>query len=107
MAIPKSNPSQQPAPGDEEAPRSQVRVKPQGVADRGVLRRAIGDTLREASAPAVDQLMARAEAEGWSREQIVDGILAIQREYAKGLISQEDLDALARQTRKLVLGTER
>jgi hypothetical protein len=70
-------------------PQSRLKIKPQGGAD--------------SLDNAIEQLIAKAEAEEWSREKMVDRVIALHLAGAKSLLSEEDAEEFARQARKLFL----
>jgi alkylhydroperoxidase family enzyme len=102
MANPKKHASQDSGVGEEQAPQSRVRIKPQS-ADGGSARELLAAALRASSSSAIEQFIAEAKAGHYSREQIVDGVLAIKLAGARALLSEEELTEFAIQTRRLFL----
>jgi len=68
-------------------PQSRLKITPQGGTER------VDDS--------VERLIAQAEAENWSREKMVDRVLALH--LAQSQLSEEDAEEFAKQARKLFL----
>ena len=105
MPEPKK-PSSQAAEPEVDEPGSRVRVKPQPM-DRGAMRRVVANALSELSADSMRELIAEAETNHWSREQMADRVIELSLETAGALLSDEDRAELARKVRELVLNDPR
>jgi hypothetical protein len=101
MLEPKKTPVQHDAV-DEPEPESRVRIKPQPPT-REAVRRAVADAIRDSAHEAIQQLIAEADSNHLSREEIIDRVVAIGIENAKGLLSEEDRVLFAREARNFFL----
>jgi len=85
---------------------SRVRIKPQPM-DREAMMRVMAAALRETSREALEQIIAEAEANNWSREEIADRVIALELENAGELLTVEERAEFAVQVRERVLGDPR
>ena len=89
----------------ETEPGSRVRIKSQP-ADRQTVARAMSDMFHEATREAREELITRSRAEGWTREQIVDRLIALELGSMTAFMSQEDRDAIAAVAREVFLADD-
>ena len=71
------------------------------------MMRVMAAALRETSKEALEQIIAEAEANNWSREEIADRVIALELENAGELLTVEERAEFAVQARERVLGDPR